>query len=428
MTRILDKVKLVGPGILVAATGVGAGDLATGALTGSLLGVAILWAVIVGALFKYAMNEGLTRWQLATETTLLEGCFRYFGTIFLLAFLAYLILWTYFVSAALMSACGVVMHAILPVFGSPENDKWYWGILHSLVAVGLVFTGGYRLFEKVMTVCIGVMFVTVVLTAVAMQPNLLDVLSGIFWPTIPHAEGQGTNWTIALLGGIGGTLTILCYGYWIREEGRVSLKDLPTCRIDLASGYLMTAIFGMAMVVIGSEIVIEKGASSKTIVVIAEKLQEVFGNFGKPMKWVFLVGAWGAVASSLLGVWQSVPYLFADVYESLTAKFCKRDCQPVNVQSWPYRLYLIAMAFIPILALSTNFKSLQKIYAICGALLIPLLAVVLLILGNSSRMIGRENRNPLWSNALLGVALLFFSVAGLLALAEVFRVEPMTVK
>jgi len=40
---------ILGPGILVAATGVGAGDLATGALAGSKLGPAVLWAVVVGA-------------------------------------------------------------------------------------------------------------------------------------------------------------------------------------------------------------------------------------------------------------------------------------------------------------------------------------------------------------------------------------------
>ena len=38
----------IGPGILVAATGVGASDLATAALTGTRLGLAILWAVVVG--------------------------------------------------------------------------------------------------------------------------------------------------------------------------------------------------------------------------------------------------------------------------------------------------------------------------------------------------------------------------------------------
>ena len=42
----------LGPGLLVAATGVGAGDLATAAFTGSHLGPAVLWAVLVGAALK----------------------------------------------------------------------------------------------------------------------------------------------------------------------------------------------------------------------------------------------------------------------------------------------------------------------------------------------------------------------------------------
>ena len=64
---------LVGPGLLVAATGVGAGDMLTASLGGSALGVAIVWAAVVGAFFKWFLNEGIARWQMATGTTLLEG-------------------------------------------------------------------------------------------------------------------------------------------------------------------------------------------------------------------------------------------------------------------------------------------------------------------------------------------------------------------
>ena len=48
---------VVGPGILVAATGVGAGDLATATFTGTKLGVAVLWVVLLGAFFKFILNE-----------------------------------------------------------------------------------------------------------------------------------------------------------------------------------------------------------------------------------------------------------------------------------------------------------------------------------------------------------------------------------
>jgi len=50
---------IVGPGILVAATGVGAGDMLTASLGGSAVGVVILWAAVVGAVLKWFLNEGI---------------------------------------------------------------------------------------------------------------------------------------------------------------------------------------------------------------------------------------------------------------------------------------------------------------------------------------------------------------------------------
>ena len=95
---------MLGPGILVAATGVGAGDLATAAFAGSKLGVAVLWAVVLGAGIKYLLTEGLTRWQLATGDTLLEGSMSRLGRPAQYIFLIYLLLWSFMVAAALMSA------------------------------------------------------------------------------------------------------------------------------------------------------------------------------------------------------------------------------------------------------------------------------------------------------------------------------------
>ncbi|MCP4711923.1 MAG: divalent metal cation transporter, partial [Planctomycetes bacterium] len=242
---------VIGPGILVAATGVGAGDLATAAFSGIKLGPAILWAVIVGAGLKYVLNEGLTRWQLATGQTLLEGAVAHFGRLVLWLFLGYLIFWSFFVAAVLMSACGVTAHAFYPIFAEAANDKILYGIIHSALAILLIKLGGYRLFAKVMSVCIAVMFLMVLLTAIALTPSWSEVASGLVIPKIPEFAGDGLPWTVALLGGIGGTVTVMCYGYWIREEGRQSKEDLPTCRIDLAVGYGMTGLFGIAMVIIG---------------------------------------------------------------------------------------------------------------------------------------------------------------------------------
>lgn len=397
---------IIGPGVLVAATGVGAGDLATGAFTGSKLGVAVLWAVVLGAGLKFLVNEGLARWQLATGSTLLEGCVRHFGRPVQWFFLAYLLIWSFFVGAALMSACGVTAHAILPVSDAP-TDKILYGLLHSVVAVVLVRRGGYRLFGKVMGVCIAVMFVVVVATAVAVKPSWAEVGAGLVLPTIPQLRGEGLQWTVALMGGVGGTLTVLCYGYWIREEGRQGTEDLAVCRIDLAAAYAMTALFGIAMVIVGSTIqVSERGAT--LIVDLAEQLKSTLGS---PAKWAFLVGAWGAVFSSLFGVWQSVPYLFADFWSLRRDRPAPFGERTVDSRSLPYQLYLFALATIPAAGLWTAFAQAQKLYAIVGAMFIPLLALVLLVLNGQSRLVGRQRNSPLVSLLLVG-SLALFVLAG----------------
>ena len=72
--------------------------------------------------------------------------------------------------------------------------------------------------------------------------------------------------------------------------------------------YLLTALFGVSMIVIGSRIQLD-GAGIRLAGQLADQLAQVLGPSGR---WIFLLGFWGAVFSSLLCVWQSAPYLMAD--------------------------------------------------------------------------------------------------------------------
>jgi len=401
---------IIGPGLLVAATGIGAGDLATASFAGSLLGTAVLWAALAGAFMKFIVNEGLARWQLATGTTLLEGIVRHFGRLFGWMFLVYLVFWSFFVASALMGACGVTLHALIPVFRDAQEGKIVFGILSSLIGVALVLKGGYALFSRIMQVCIGFMFVTVVVTAFILWPGTAEVLHGLFVPSIPDPGGNGLGWTIALMGGIGGTVTVLCYGYWIREEGRTGQGDLQICRVDLVTAYVVTAIFGIAMVIIGSTIEIE-GRGATLLVTLSERLGESLGPAGR---WIFLAGAMGAVFSSLLGVWQAVPYLFADLWGLL--RWSKQENTSVETtvvtRSLRYRSYLAAMALLPIVGLFRGFGEIQKLYAVVGACFIPILALTLLVLNGNANWVGKSYRNhPSTVVALLGVLLFFAWIA-----------------
>src|SRR5688572_29916994 len=105
---------IVAPGLLVAATGVGAGDLLTASLAGSRVGLVAVVAALVGGLLKWTLNEGIARWQLATGTTLVEGWIAWLPRGLQALFAVYFLLWTVMVGGALVNACGVAGVARVP--------------------------------------------------------------------------------------------------------------------------------------------------------------------------------------------------------------------------------------------------------------------------------------------------------------------------
>lgn len=386
--------RLLAPGLMMAATGVGAGDLMTGTLAGTELGTAVLWAVLAGAFLKFVLSEGVARWQLATGTTLLAGWNDKLGAWIRWIFVAYLSLFTVVVGRALANACGVAGSALLPI-GDGSQSVVIWAVIHSLVGVAIVLRGSFQVFESIMSALIGLMFVTVVGTTIIISPPLGEILSGLV-PSVPQG---GTSWVMGLLGGVGGTVTLLSYGYWIQEQRRRGPGMLNTCRIDLTVGNAVTAVFGICVVVIGSQIDV-KGGGSALATQMADRLAEAAGPAGR---WIFLVGFWGAVFSSLLGVWQSIPYLFADFMRLRTGS------QVELRKSTPYRLWVLLVAIVPLFMLNAPVREIQLSYGVLGAMFLPLLALTLLLLNTRPKWVGYAGRNPAWINAALGACLVFFA-------------------
>jgi Mn2+/Fe2+ NRAMP family transporter len=392
---------ILGPGLLLAATGVGGGDLATATFVGGMLGTAVLWAVALGAFMKFVVTEGLARWQLATGQTILEGVVHRLGPVVIWIFLPYFLLWSFFVASAQMSANGVSLHALMPVFDDATHGKIAFGILSSVAGVAIVLRGGYRWFDIAMKVCIGVMFVTVAITAVALWPGTGEVLRGLFVPTLPRADPEAIVWTVSLVGGIGGTLTVLAYGYWMREEGRIHPADLRTCRIDLAASYFMVALFGILMIIVGQSVKIE-GEGTGMLIVLSERLGEELGPAGR---WLFLIGTFGTVFSSLLGVWQATPYLFAECWRLGV----RRNGQPVDTAAPPYRWFLLVMAIVPMIGLFASFREVQKLYTFIGAYIFPTLALVLIVFNSRSAWVGPRFKNHPVTIVVLAGVLVFFT-------------------
>ena len=167
---------------------------------------------------------------------------------------------------------------------------------------------------------------------------------------------------------------------------------------------------GIAMLVIANGLEID-GKGTGLLLSLAAKIETALGPGGRL---VFLIGAWAAIVSSLLGVWQSVPMLFADAMQ------CLRGTPPVAIEDLPTtrsaRWFLLALATIPLLQASIGFAAAQKAYAIYGAYFLPLLAVVLLALNGRVGLVGALRNRP-WTALALLALLAFFAFAGLAGLA-----------
>jgi Mn2+/Fe2+ NRAMP family transporter len=361
------------------------------------------------------LNEGVARWQLATGTTLLEGWCRHLGWPLKVYFFAYLVLWSFIVAGGLMSACGVAAHALWPVLSIRT-----WAILHSLAALALVAFGRYAVFENVMKALIGLMTITLLVSVAMVGPDLASVLRGLI-PTLPKGSAGAT---LSLMGGVGGSVTLLAYGYWIREKGWKGVGSLSGVRLDLSVGYALTGLFGIAMLLLAAA-VLGGGEGmppgSEGLVACGDAVRgATTGRFGAAaggtVATVFLVGVWGTVFTSTLGVWNGVPYLFADYLDAFRGRF---DTD-VDTRGTAYRGYLLYLALPPMVLLFLGRPIwVIKVYTLTGGLFMPLLAATLLWLNSRKRLVG-ELRNGLTATAALILALLLFALIAARQIIDLF--------
>ncbi len=396
---------VIGPGLVVAATGVGAGDLVATLVAGSQFGYALLWAAIVGTIVKIALAEGVGRWTLASGRTMFDGwsslpggagrlnwATAYFGL--------YVVIWGFVYGAAAMTASALPLAALFPAI-----DLKVFGIASGVIGLGLVWFGGYGLFEKVMTALVGVMFVTVVGLAVIVAPDVPRLLTGL-WPTLP--EGS-VFYTLGLIGGVGGTITMAAYGYWLNAKGWRGAAWIPVMRLDNRVAYAVTGLFVVAMLIVGAELLHAGGVAlasgDRGLLDLGEVLE---ARFGPVISTTFLIGFWAASFSSLIGVWNGVSLMFGDFWSHMRGR---PEEDGVRADGGPaFRAYALWLTFPPMALLFMDRPfALIVAYGVLGSLFMPFLAGTLIWLLNSGR-VGSEHRSGWVSNSLLTAAAVLFAV------------------
>jgi Mn2+/Fe2+ NRAMP family transporter len=400
--------RYIGPGIVVAATGVGAGDLVATLIAGSSFGYTLLWAAIVGCLVKISLAEAAGRWHLSTGRTLFDG-WASLGRWTTWFFAVYVVVWGFVYGAAAMSSSALPLQALFP---DVMDLKW-WAVACGLTGLVFVWFNRYAVFEKVMTVLVGVMFLVTVYLAIRVTPNLPDAFAGLL-PVLPDEKDSVLN-TLGLIGGVGGTITLAAYGYWVNAKGWTDTGWMKVMRLDNRVAYATTGIFVIAMLFVGAELLhsanVALAKGDKGLIQLGDILEAEYGSATAKF---FLIGFFATSYTSLIGVWHGVSLMFADFVARLRpgteAARGEEVASGARERSWPFRAYLLWLTFPPMVLLFQDqpFR-LIIIYGVLGAAFLPFLAGTLLWLLNSGRT-PREWRNGPVSNAMLALAGLLFLV------------------
>ncbi|MEQ3550781.1 Nramp family divalent metal transporter [Pseudonocardia nematodicida] len=424
------KIRSIGPGLVAAATGVGAGDLVATMVAGASFGTVLLWAAVAGTLVKLALGEAVGRWHLASGATMLDG-WRRLGRWATIFFGIYIVIWGFVYGATAMSAVGLPLNAMFDVL-----SVRYWGMIAGVAGLAMVWFQRYQAFEKVMTVGVAVMFVSVIGIAVLVGPDLPALASGL----VPRLPEGSTVYVLGLIGGVGGTITMSSYGYWLYAKGWKGPKWLSMMRLDNAVGYVLTGIFVIAMLVIGSTILFgeEITDSDSGLLTLGDRLGEEYGG---GVRILFLVGFLAASITSLLGVWNGVSLLFTDWTRAIRLPHGRKaavgtEADSPNAvvaaegtdergegpgragayearaaeKSWAFRGYALWLTFPPmVLLLLDRPFALTLAYGVLGSFFMPFLALTVFLLLNT-KLVPREGRSGWLSNTMLVVASVLFAI------------------
>ncbi|WP_346200157.1 Nramp family divalent metal transporter [Caldifermentibacillus hisashii] len=262
---------------------------------------------------------------------------------------------------------------------------------------------------------VGLMFITVVGSAIVVLPDLADIIDTAI-PTLP--EGS-LIYALGLIGGVGGSITMASYGYWLQENKWDGPSFIKAVRFDSAIAYIVTAIFTISLLILGAALLYGTDTTisgEQGLVSFAS----ILGNELNPtFRWMFLLGFWSASFTSLLGVWNGVSYLFADFI-----RIVKKQTIPKEKlsETKAYRFYVLWLTFPPML-LHFIGKPVGLIiaYGALGALFMPFLSITLLYLLNSKKYIPlTEDRNGLISNFILTISIILFAVLAVNELIKLF--------
>ncbi|MFU8869546.1 Nramp family divalent metal transporter [Natronococcus sp.] len=396
---LVDRLKAIGPGALVAAAFVGPGTVTTASVIGAEYAYVLVWTIAFSIVATMVLQEMSARLGLVSREGLGEALRDEFSNPLAKWASVLLVVSAIGIGTAAFQTGNIVGGAagLATITGVSEN---VWGPLIGIVAGALLWSGNYKLIERVFVGLVAVMGGAFLLNAIMVRPDL-GALAGGLVPTVPEGSAY-------LIAGLVGT-TVVGYNLFLHastvQERWGGPDDLAECRTDTIGMVVVGGLITTAIVVTAAA-VFPEGTSIADVGEMADQLEPVFGGYALTF---FAVGLFAAGFTSAM----SAP--LAGAYATAGALGWERD-----LKSTRFRAIWVTILSVGVVFSAVGFNPVRVIVfaQVANGLLLPVLAVFLIYAMNNEGLLG-EYTNSTLQNALGGLVTLVVVGIGLQTLYDV---------
>ncbi|NUB89874.1 Nramp family divalent metal transporter [Haloterrigena sp. SYSU A121-1] len=396
---IVDRLKAIGPGALVAAAFVGPGTVTTASVIGAEYAYLLVWTIAFSILATMVLQEMSARLGLITKEGLGEAFRNEFSNPLARGVTIALVVSAIGIGTAAFQTGNIVGGAagLATITGISEN---IWGPIMGLVAAGLLWTGSYKLIERVFIGLVIVMGLAFVLNAIIVRPDPTALAGGLV-PTVPEGSAY-------LIAGLVGT-TVVGYNLFLHastvQERWDGAADLAECRTDTIAMVVVGGVITTAIVVTAAA-VFPEGTQISDVGEMADQLEPVFGGYALTF---FAIGLFAA------GFTSSMSAPLAGAYATAGALGWERD-----LKSTRFRAIWLTIIGVGILFSALDYNPVEVIVfaQVANGLLLPILAVFLIYAMNNDELLG-EYTNSTLQNVLGGLVAVVVIGIGLRTLYDV---------
>ena len=414
----------IGPGALVTAAFIGPGTITTCTLAGAGFGYALLWGMVFSVAATIILQEMAARLGIISKNGLGEALRAHFSKPAARVFTAILVISAITLGNAafqtgnlLGASMGLeaLFSSAAPAAGVPGDSASiftngtlslrFWVAINATAAFLLLLAGSYKLLERVLIALVILMSLTFLTTAVIVAPQVPALLKGMFIPSIPAGS------VITLVGLIG--TTVVPYNLFLHasavQERWHSPSDLPEARLDISVAMILGGLISMAIIVTASASFFGTGTEITSGADLARQLEPLAGKWAK---YVTSIGLFAAGISSAITAPMAAAYATAGIMG------WKRD-----LRSWRFRIVWMFILLAGVLFAMLGFKPVEAILfaQVANGILLPVIAVYLLVVMNSRKIMG-ENVNTLLSNILGGIVVLTAMGLGIRSILHVIGI------